>query len=25
VHLTFLGKYTRFENLAHGDYGDYGN
>ncbi|HWJ06000.1 MAG TPA: replicative DNA helicase [Steroidobacteraceae bacterium] len=20
VHLTFLGKYTRFENLAHGDY-----
>jgi replicative DNA helicase len=21
VHLTFLGKYTRFENLAHGDYG----
>jgi replicative DNA helicase len=23
VHLTFLGKYTRFENLAHGDY-DYG-
>ncbi len=24
VHLTFLGKYTRFENLAHGDYGDYG-
>ena len=23
VHLTFLGKYTRFENLAHGDYGDY--
>jgi replicative DNA helicase len=25
VHLTFLGKYTRFENLAHGDYGGYGN
>ncbi len=25
VHLTFLGKYTRFENLAQGDYGDYGN
>jgi len=23
VHLTFLGKYTRFENLAAGDY-DYG-
>ena len=23
VHLTFLGKYTRFENLATGDY-DYG-
>ena len=23
VHLTFLGKYTRFENLAHGDYGNY--
>jgi replicative DNA helicase len=23
VHLTFLGKYTRFENLASGDY-DYG-
>ncbi len=23
VHLTFLGKYTRFENLAHGDYGHY--
>jgi len=21
VHLTFLGKYTRFENLATGDYG----
>src|SRR5512135_2874616 len=21
VHLTFLGKYTRFENLASGDYG----
>ena len=25
VHLTFLGKYTRFENLAHGDYGGYGD
>jgi replicative DNA helicase len=24
VHLTFLGKYTRFENLATGDY-NYGN
>jgi replicative DNA helicase len=23
VHLTVLGKYTRFENLAHGDYGSY--
>jgi replicative DNA helicase len=23
VHLTFLGKYTRFENLATGDY-EYG-
>jgi len=25
VHLTFLGKYTRFENLAHGGYGGYGD
>ena len=25
VHLTFLGKYTRFENLAGGDYGGYGD
>jgi replicative DNA helicase len=24
VHLTFLGKYTRFENLAHGGDYDYG-
>ncbi|MFZ5723762.1 MAG: replicative DNA helicase [Pseudomonadota bacterium] len=23
VNLAFLGKYTRFENLAHGDYEDY--
>jgi len=24
IRLAFIGKYTKFEDLAHGDYGDYG-
>jgi len=24
TRLAFIGKYTKFEDLAHGDYGDYG-
>ncbi len=23
VRLAFIGKYTKFEDLAHGDYGDF--
>ena len=25
VRLAFIGKYTKFEDLAHGDYSDYGD
>ena len=24
IRLAFIGKYTKFEDLAHGDYSDYG-
>ena len=24
LRLAFIGKYTKFEDLAHGNYGDYG-
>jgi len=25
IRLAFIGKYTKFEDLAHGNYGEYGD